>query len=135
VASSLLPVVALILVSGIGVQLLARRIKVPSVVFYLALGLLLGPEALGLVTIDTFGAGLETVVGLSVAIIVFDGAFALQFDRIREASTTSLRLVTVGALVTFLGTAVAVACVAAGLLGLLAFEHAHVQAGQSVPLA
>ena len=107
-ASSLLPVVALILVSGIGVQLLARRVKIPSVVFYLALGLLLGPEALGLVTIDTFGAGLETVVGLSVAIIVFDGAFALQFDRIREASTASLRLVTVGALVTFLGTAGAV---------------------------
>lgn len=107
-ASSLLPVVALILVSGIGVQLLARRIRIPSVVFYLALGLLLGPEALGFVTIDTFGDGLETVVGLSVAIIVFDGAFALQFDRIREASTTSLRLVTIGAAVMFLGTAGAV---------------------------
>jgi NhaP-type Na+/H+ or K+/H+ antiporter/Trk K+ transport system NAD-binding subunit len=108
VSSSLLPVVALILVSGIGVQLLARRVEIPSVVFYLGLGILLGPEALGLVTIDTFGAGLETIVGLSVAIIVFDGAFALRFDRIREASTTSLRLVTVGALVTFLGTAGAV---------------------------
>ncbi|WP_049987905.1 cation:proton antiporter domain-containing protein [Halobellus rufus] len=107
-ASSLLPVVALILVSGIGVQLLAGRIKVPSVVFYLVVGLLLGPEFLGLVTIETFGNGLSTVVGLSVAIIVFDGAFALQFDRIREASTASLRLVTVGAVVTFLGTAGAV---------------------------
>jgi len=108
VASSLLPVVAMVLVSGIAVQLLAKRIRIPSVVFYLALGLLLGPAGLGLVTLDTFGDGLEAIVGLSVAIIVFDGAFELRIDRIREASTASLRLVTVGALVTFLGTAAAV---------------------------
>ena len=107
-ASALLPVAALILVSGIGVQLLARRLKIPSVVFYLALGLLLGPEGFGLVTLETFGDGLETVVGLSVAIIVFDGAFALRAERIREASTTSLRLVTIGSVVMFVGTAVAV---------------------------
>jgi len=34
VASTLLPIAALILVSGIGVQLLARRVRIPSVVFY-----------------------------------------------------------------------------------------------------
>ena len=107
-ASSLLPVAALILVSGIGVQLLARRLKVPSVVFYLAIGFLLGPEVFGVVTLETFGDGLETVVGLSVAIIVFDGAFALRIERIREASTASLRLVTVGAVIMFVGTTVAV---------------------------
>ncbi len=99
---------ALILVSGIGVQLLARRFEVPSVVFYLAVGLLLGPEVFGLVTAETFGDGLGTVVGLSVAIIVFDGAFALRIERIREASTASLRLVTIGALVMFVGTTVSV---------------------------
>jgi len=108
VASSLLPVVALILVSGIGVQLLARRLRVPSVVFYLVLGVLLGPEVFGVVTLETFGDGLETVVGLSVAIIVFDGAFALRAERIREASTATLRLVTIGAVVMFVGTTVAV---------------------------
>jgi NhaP-type Na+/H+ or K+/H+ antiporter len=101
-------VVATILVVGVGVQLLARRLEVPSVVFYLAAGVLLGPEGVGLVTLETFGAGLEPIVGIAVAIIVFDGAFALEFHRIREASRTSLRLVTVGAVVMFVGTAVAV---------------------------
>ncbi|WP_185955664.1 cation:proton antiporter domain-containing protein [Halorubrum cibi] len=100
--------VAIILVSGLGVQLLAHRLKVPSVVFYLLIGVVLGPEVLGLVTLDTFGDGLEIIVGLSVAIIVFEGAFALRIDRIRRASTVSLRLVTVSAAVMFLGTAVAV---------------------------
>jgi len=121
--SELLPVVAVILLSGIGAHLLADRLRVPSVVFFLAIGIALGnvaPETvLGpipgvsgaeapLVTQETFGEGLEALVGLSVAIIVFDGAFDLRAERVREASTASLRLVTVGAVVMFLGTAAAV---------------------------
>jgi NhaP-type Na+/H+ or K+/H+ antiporter len=108
VSGSLLPAVAAILVLGLAVQLLARRLRVPSVVFYLALGVILGPEVLDIVTLETFGDGLETIVGLSVAIIVFDGAFQLNFDRVREAQTTSLRLVTIGAVLMFAGVAVAV---------------------------
>lgn len=107
-AESLLPAVALILISGLVVQILAQRLRIPSVVFFLAIGVILGPLGVGLVTLETFGDGLETIVGLSVAIIVFDGAFALQFRHIREAETTSLRLVTVGAVLTLVGTALAV---------------------------
>jgi len=106
--SSLLPVIAAILVSGLVVQLVAHKLKVPSVIFYLLIGVVLGPEVLGLGTLETFGAGLEIIVGISVAIIVFEGAFALQIERIRGASRVSLRLVTVSALVMFVGTAVAV---------------------------
>lgn len=108
VASELLLAVASILVLGLGAQVLAGRLRVPSVVLYLVLGVILGPEVLGLVTLETFGDGLEIIVGISVATIVFDGAFALRFERVREASTTSLRLITVGAVVMFLGTATAV---------------------------
>jgi len=108
VASSLLPAVASILILGLAAQLLANRLQVPSVVFYLLVGIALGPEVFGLVTLETFGEGLETIVGISVAIIVFDGAFALKVERVREAGTTALRLVTVGAVVMFIGTAVAI---------------------------
>ena len=107
-ASTLVPVVAIILITGLMVQLLAQRFRIPSVVFFLLVGVVLGPEGLGLVTLETFGDGLETIVGLSVAIIVFDGAFVLRADHIRKASTASLRLVTIGSVMMFLGTAVAV---------------------------
>ncbi len=107
-ASDILLAVASILVLGLGAQRLAHRLRIPSVVLYLIIGVILGPEVLGLVTLETFGNGLEIIVGISVAIIVFDGAFALRLNRIREASTTSLRLVTVGAVVMFLGTAAAI---------------------------
>ena len=94
--------------SGLVIQLFAHRLKVPSVIFYLPVGIALGTEGFGLITLDTFGAGLETVVGVAVAIIVFEGAFALRIDRIRGASSVSLRLVTVSAVLMFLGTAAAV---------------------------
>ncbi len=106
--SSLLPVIAAILVSGLVVQLVAHKLEVPSVIFYLLIGVVLGPEVLGLVTLETFGAGLEIIVGISVAIIVFEGAFALRIERIRGASRVSLRLVTISAVVMFFGTAAAV---------------------------
>jgi NhaP-type Na+/H+ or K+/H+ antiporter len=108
VASSLLPVIAGILVSGLAVQLLAQRLQIPSVVFYLLIGVVLGPEVLGIVTLETFGDGLETIVGISVAIIVFEGAFALRVERVRKASRTSIRLVTISAVVMFAGTTGAV---------------------------
>jgi NhaP-type Na+/H+ or K+/H+ antiporter len=114
VAADILLTVVSILLVGIAGQLLATRLRVPSVVFYLAGGLLLGDVGIGLVSLDTFATetggsvnidGLTTIVGISVAVIVFDGAFALQIERVREAGTTSLRLVTFGAIVTFLGAA------------------------------
>ena len=107
-STPLLPTIAGILLLGVAAQLLARRLQIPSVLFLIFVGILLGQEVLGIVTLETFGDGLSTVVGLSVAIIIFDGAFALRTNRLREASSTTSRLVTVGALVTFAGTAVAV---------------------------
>jgi len=105
---SLLLAVASILVLGLGVQLVARRLQIPSVVFYLAVGILLGP-ILEFVTLDTFGGveRLQPIVGVAVAIIVFDGAFALQFDRVREAGSVAWRLVTIGALIMFVGMSAA----------------------------
>ena len=99
---------AAILVLGIGAQLVARRLKVPSVLFLIFIGLALGESGLGIVTLETFGEGLSIVVGLSVSIIVFDGAFDLRLERLREAPNSLLRIVTIGALVTFIGTALAV---------------------------
>ena len=104
----LLITIVVILAAGVAGQLVAKWLRVPSVVFYLALGLVFGEVGLGLVTLETFGDALSTVVGFAVAVIVFDGAFALRAERIREASTTSLRLITVGALLMFAGTAAAV---------------------------
>ncbi|WP_044950967.1 NAD-binding protein [Halorhabdus tiamatea] len=99
---------------GVGAQLLAARWRLPSIIFYIAAGLAIGPLS-GLVlperlfSLSTFGAApLSAIVGLSVAIIVFEGAFHLHLDRLREAPAATFRLVTLGAGIALVGTAVAV---------------------------
>jgi NhaP-type Na+/H+ or K+/H+ antiporter len=115
-SSNLLVLVAAIVGVGIVAQVLSDRFQVPSVVFLIAAGILLGPEGLGnwvpgiepLVTGDSFGGALPAIVGLSVAIIVFEGAFHTNLDTLREAPKATVRLVTVGAAIAFLGTTLAV---------------------------
>ncbi|QSG15744.1 NhaP-type Na+/H+ and K+/H+ antiporter [Halapricum desulfuricans] len=106
---------ATIFALGVLAQLLAARLQLPSIIFYIVAGLALGPVS-GLVledriiTLSTFGGAttLSAIVGLSVAIIVFEGAFHLQIDRIQEAPTATFRLITLGAAIALSGTAVVV---------------------------
>jgi NhaP-type Na+/H+ or K+/H+ antiporter len=113
---SLILIVASIIAIGIVAQVLSDRFRVPSVVFLIAAGVILGPEGVGnyvpgvepLVTPESFGGGLSTIVGLSVAIIVFEGAFHLRLDKLREAPAATVRLVTLGAAIALLGTAGAI---------------------------
>ena len=104
----LIPIVAGIIGVGVVAQVLSDRFQVPSVVFLIAAGIILGPEVTGILDPAEFGAALPAIVGLSVAIIVFEGAFHLRIDKLREAPKATLRLVTVGALIALVGTAAAI---------------------------
>ncbi|MFC7202782.1 cation:proton antiporter [Haloferax namakaokahaiae] len=106
--ANLIPLVAAIIGIGVIAQVLSDRFQVPSVVFLIAFGILLGPEVLGVISPDSFGNALQAIVGLSVAIIVFEGAFHLRIGKLREAPAATLRLVTVGAVIAFVGTGIAV---------------------------
>ncbi|SDQ07071.1 sodium/proton antiporter, CPA1 family [Halopelagius longus] len=106
--ANLIPIVAAIIGIGVVSQVLSDRFQVPSVVFLLFSGIVLGPEVLGVIGPDSFGNALSAIVGLSVAIIVFEGAFHLRADKLREAPSATIGLVTVGAVLSLLGTAAAV---------------------------
>jgi len=106
--SPLLLLVAGIIAIGVLSQILADRLQVPAIVFYIAAGLVVGQPGLKIVTAETFGSAMQTIVGFAVAIIVFEGAFHLRIERIRAAPQAALRLVTVGAAIALAGTAVAV---------------------------
>jgi NhaP-type Na+/H+ or K+/H+ antiporter len=66
-------IVAMILALGVASQVLADRFRVPSVLFLILAGVAVGPKGLSLVTVEVFGSALTTIVGVSVAIIVFEG--------------------------------------------------------------
>jgi len=107
-ASNLIALVAAIIGLGVIAQVLAARFQVPSIIFLIAAGIAIGPEGLGLVTPASFGDALPAIVGLSVAIIIFEGAFHLRLGTLREAPSENIRLVTVGALIALVGTAATV---------------------------
>jgi NhaP-type Na+/H+ or K+/H+ antiporter len=104
--TGIIPLVVTILGLGVAAQLLADRLAVPSVLFLILAGIAVGPEGLGIVTLDAFGGPgpLSAIVGLSVGIIVFEGAFHLKLPKLRQTPREAFRLVTVGAAVALIGT-------------------------------
>lgn len=101
--------IGLIVLLGVGLQWAARWLRFPSIVLLLAGGLVVGPW-LGLVDPDeVFGDALFPVVSLAVGLLLFNGAMELRFTDLRGGVRSPvLRLVTVGALATWLLTAGAV---------------------------
>ncbi len=97
----------LALVAGIGAQVLANFVGVPSIVFLLLFGLLLGPDGLSLVHPQTMGSGLEALVSLAVALILFEGGLNLRLQRLNQVSDSLRNLVLFGSLLTLVGGALA----------------------------
>ncbi len=94
---------AITVVAGITAQIIAAYLKVPSIVFLLVLGIALGPSVFGVLNPNLLGQGLEVIVSLSVAIILFEGGLNLTFREIKEVSGSLRNLVLLGSLITLLG--------------------------------
>jgi NhaP-type Na+/H+ or K+/H+ antiporter len=97
----------------VGAQLLAHAAAVPQIVTLLAIGVAVGPDALGIIDPDELlGSTLEPFVTLAVGVVLFDGALKLRHEDLAEGAWRAVvRLVTVGLLVTW-----AIASAAVGLL-------------------
>ena len=99
--------IILTVIAGIGAQVLAEFLKVPGIVFLLLFGILLGPSAVGVLTPDRLGVGLDVIVSLLVAVILFEGGFNLELRELGRVSGSLRNLVTIGTLITLLGGGIA----------------------------
>jgi len=88
---------------GIGAQVIADFFKVPSIVFLLSFGILMGNDGLDILHPQLLGDGLEVIVALSVALILFEGGLNLELSRLDQVSNSLRNLVTVGTLITLVG--------------------------------
>ena len=105
IESNLITIFAVIIIAGVIAQLIAARFSIPSVVFLLTFGVLLGPYGIGLLNPLSFGNALNDIVGISVAIIIFEGAFHIRIKKLLKVPTETARLLTIGAVVSLIGTA------------------------------
>lgn len=98
--------IALIPVIGIAAQWLAWRIKLPSILLLLILGIVVGP-IMGFINPDELlGDVLFPVISLAVAIILFEGGLSLRIkDLGNEVGKVVWRLILIGVPATWIITA------------------------------
>jgi len=110
---------AAILVLGVGAQWLSWRLKLPSILPLLLLGIIAGPITGFLNPDELFGPLLFPMVSLGVALVLFEGGLTLRLRDIRGHGRVVTNLVSWGALLNW-------ALIAAGC---------HYLAGLEAPLA
>ena len=89
-------VIAAVGALGIGAQWIAWRTNWPAIVLMLAAGFLAGP-ILGLFDPEeTFGSLLEPMIGIGVALILFEGGLSLSFRELQHSGSAVWRLATIG---------------------------------------
>lgn len=92
--------------AGIAAQVLGKFLQIPGIIFLLLFGILLGSSGLGLLEPSLLGSGLEVIVSLSIALILFEGGLSLQIRELNSVSVSLRNLVTIGAVITLLGGAI-----------------------------
>lgn len=99
--------IGIALAVGVVAQIIARHLLMPGIVLLLAAGVLVGPDVLNVVRPAELGQTVQTIVGFAIAIILFEGGLNLDIGRLRADAAVIRRLVTVGAIITGAGGALA----------------------------
>ncbi len=87
--------------------LLARLVKVPDVVVFLLVGMLIGPGALGLVDIKADSTVNQLILIFGSSYILFDGGASIRLAVLKEVWITIVVIATVGVLISAAITGVA----------------------------
>ncbi len=100
----------IVVVAGLAAQWIAWRIRIPAIIVLIAAGLLLGPVAElwgGLLDIDSDLPGFQNLIGLGVALVLFEGGMVLELREFRRVGGHIRRLVLLGPPIAWLLGAVA----------------------------
>jgi NhaP-type Na+/H+ or K+/H+ antiporter len=101
-ANNLTGFIVLVTTLGIAAQWLAWRFRLPAILLLSIAGLVVGPWLGWINPGAQLGAMLDPLVGLLVAIILFEGGMNLRFHELKEAGPGVMRLGTAGVAITWL---------------------------------
>lgn len=113
----------LILAIGTATGLIASKLKIPDVAVFLIVGMLIGPQALGLIDIKADSALYQIILLFGSSYILFDGGASLRFAVLKEVWITIVIISTIGVVITAAITGLAafyvlgVPAIVAALLG------------------
>ncbi len=109
----LILVAGALLAGAVAASLLAVRIRVPSLLLFLAIGMIVGSDVTGLVDFSDYTLARDIGI-VALALILFDGGLRAGWSEIRPVLGPSVSLAVVGTIV----TAAITGFVAAPLLGI-----------------
>jgi cell volume regulation protein A len=116
IAKHILLSCGLILAIGTITALVAQKIKIPDVALFLIAGMLIGPQALGLIDIKADSALNQIILLFGASYILFDGGASLRFHVLKQVWITIVVIATVGVLITAAVTGLAAYFVLGGPL-------------------
>ncbi|MDF1700734.1 MAG: cation:proton antiporter [Planctomycetota bacterium] len=94
--------IAMLLSLGMAAQYLAWRIRVPAIILLLLVGFAFGKDRLDVGIQDLMPDDLLfSIVSISVGLILFEGGLSLRMADLRQHGRTVMRLISLGALVTW----------------------------------
>jgi NhaP-type Na+/H+ or K+/H+ antiporter/mannitol/fructose-specific phosphotransferase system IIA component (Ntr-type) len=94
---------------GVLFVVIAHRLNISAIAILLLGGIAVGPEVLGIVHPSTLGdSGLKTIVGLAVALILFEGGLTLDLKGYRQVSSEIKSILSIGVMTTWAMTATAI---------------------------
>jgi cell volume regulation protein A len=107
IAKHVLLACGLILAVGTITGLLSRKVGIPDVAVFLIVGMLIGPEALGLIDIRADSALNQFILLFGASYILFDGGASLRFEVLKQVWITILIISTIGVVITAAITGIA----------------------------
>ncbi len=90
----------LILAVGTFTGLIAQKLRIPDVAVFLIVGMLIGPDALGLIDIKADSALNQIILLFGASYVLFDGGASLRLDVLKKVWITIVILATFGVLLT-----------------------------------
>lgn len=106
ISHDLLSTIIFTIVLGVACIIISEKARIPSIIFLLTVGVISGPDILGVIDPSLLGKGLWILTELAIAVILFEGGLTLNIKNVLHLSKPIINLITIGALITWIGAAV-----------------------------
>ncbi len=91
---------AVVILTGLAGSVVAKKIKIPDIVFFLILGIAIGPAAFNVLNIPADSTLNQLILTLGACYLLFEGGATLRFAVLKEIWISLLIISTLGVLIT-----------------------------------
>lgn len=95
-AEKILELIAIVILSGVVFGKLSRKLHLPDVVLFIVAGILLGPQVLNIINMNSHPVGNQLILTFGAAYILYDGGREIDLKVFNNVKVSVLLLSTIG---------------------------------------